>query len=320
MMFVPVLPVYMYGVLRTGRLLYFTAVNPSIYMGGFFGEQKDDILHLIPEKYKAKSLLITSKLTEREAQTVLSQQNINLPVVLKPNVGERGNGVCIVNSCTEISNYFAHYGEFLIQEYIDYPLELGVLYSRAANEEKGAVSSITEKAFLSVVGDGQSTVLDLLDQDSRGRIYVDLIRNSYPEQVNIIPPKNEKHIVHKIGNHCKGTRFINANKHISEELNEVFTDISNQISGFHYGRFDLKVPSYEHLLSGRDLKIFELNGVSSEPGHVYDYPHVLKAYWNIGKHWIRIVKIARVNIKKGVETTPLSLFLAQINKHFFSKP
>ncbi|MFT7230515.1 MAG: hypothetical protein ACI9GO_000984, partial [Bacteroidia bacterium] len=39
-MFVPVMPVYFFGVLRTRKLLYFTAANPSIDMGGFFGEKK----------------------------------------------------------------------------------------------------------------------------------------------------------------------------------------------------------------------------------------------------------------------------------------
>ena len=53
--FIPMLPVYVYSVIRSGKLLYFTAVNTGIPMGGFFGEHKDDILSQIPEQYKAKS-------------------------------------------------------------------------------------------------------------------------------------------------------------------------------------------------------------------------------------------------------------------------
>ena len=41
MLYIPLLPVYVYGALRTRRLLYFTAANPGIEMGGFFGEKKD---------------------------------------------------------------------------------------------------------------------------------------------------------------------------------------------------------------------------------------------------------------------------------------
>jgi len=92
-MFLTLLPIYVYAVIRTRKLLYFTAANPSIDMGGFFGERKDEILALIPNEYKASSINVTNGLTLDLAKKVLAENNLQLPVILKPNVGERGNGV-----------------------------------------------------------------------------------------------------------------------------------------------------------------------------------------------------------------------------------
>ncbi|MFT6745455.1 MAG: hypothetical protein ACJAR8_002016, partial [Bacteroidia bacterium] len=170
LMFLPLLPIYVYGVIRTRKLLYFTAANPSIDMGGFFGERKDEILALIPKEYKASSINVTNGLTLDLAKKVLAENNLQLPVILKPNVGERGNGVRLIHTLEDMVSYAANESEFLIQEYIDYPLELGVLYSRMPSEQMGIVSSITEKEFLTVKGDGVSTVGELLQNTPRSNI------------------------------------------------------------------------------------------------------------------------------------------------------
>ncbi len=82
----------------------------------------------------------------------------------------------------------------------------------------------------------------------------------------------------------------------------------SQISGLNYGRLDLKVPSYKFLEEGRDVIIFEINGVNSEPGHIYDLPTVFGAYKDIAKHCIALIKVSTMNIKKGVKITPLKIF------------
>jgi hypothetical protein len=317
LIFLPLLPIYVYGVIRTRKLLYFTAANPSIDMGGFFGERKDEILALIPNEYKASSINVTNGLTLDLAKKVLAENNLQLPLILKPNVGERGNGVRLIHTLEDMVSYAANESEFLIQEYIDYPLELGILYSRMPSEQMGIVSSMAEKEFLRVKGDGVSTVGELLQSTPRNNIYYPLVASDYTERLAIVPALEEDFIVHRIGNHIKGTRFIDANKHITKELNQVFTTLSNELTGVFYGRYDLKVPSYKDLQAGKNIKIFELNGVSSEPGHIYDQNTVFTAYYDLAEHWLRLIAISHQNIKKGVKTTPLSKFLLQVKNHFF---
>lgn len=318
MMFIPVLPVYFYGVFHTRKLLYFTAVNPSIDMGGFFGEKKDDILQLIPQEYKVNGIHITDAKTKNEFLELLSANNLSFPLVLKPNVGERGDGVKIVRTIDAVVDYAQEEDDFLIQEYIDFPLELGVLYSKLPNERGGVVTSITEKKFLSVKGDGSSDVEKLLKAHPRNRLYFELVKADFPDRLRIIPKKGEEYIVHYIGNHVKGTQFLNGNNHISEQLHDTFSKLGKQVDGFFYGRYDLKVRNYKELAEGKDIKIFELNGVSAEPGHIYDMSNVFKAYRDLSIHWLMIIKISDQNIKKGVKTTPLSQFIKQVKAHFFN--
>jgi hypothetical protein len=134
----------------------------------------------------------------------------------------------------------------------------------------------------------------------------------------VVPIANKRYEIHRIGNHIKGTRFIDANQYITDGLNLVFTELGNKVQGVYYGRYDLKVPSYEDLQKGERIKIFELNGVSSEPGHIYGLPHVFQAYRDLAWHWLRIVHISQQNIKKGVKTTPFLAFLKQMKTHFFN--
>lgn len=111
-----------------------------------------------------------------------------------------------------------------------------------------------------------------------------------------------------IGNHCRGTRFIDNNFLINDKLNIVFDEICLPIKGFYYGRFDLKVKSIEDLYEGRNIKIMELNGASSEPGHIYDSANtIFKAYKDLLFHWKRLADISKENIKNGLKPVSFSV-------------
>ena len=75
----------------------------------------------------------------------------------------------------------------------------------------------------------------------------------------IIAQGEVKHLV-VIGNHARGTTFLNANHLITPQLIDVFDAISKQVEGYNFGRYDIRVPSLEDLYAGRNIKILELNG------------------------------------------------------------
>ena len=66
--------------------------------------------------------------------------------------------------------------------------------------------------------------------------------------------------------------------------------------------------SVEDLYKGENIRIMELNGASSEPGHIYDPSlSLFKAYKDLLNHWKRLADISNENIKLGIK--PVSFLL-----------
>ncbi len=314
-MYLPLMPIYFAGVIYTRKLLYFTAVNPAIDMGGFFGEHKDEIQAILPQKYLVKSIVIRNGVL-KSVESDMQRIGFGYPIIAKPIVGERGDGVKKLKNVMQLEDYAKDEANFIIQKYIDFKVELAVLFYRYPKSRQVFVSSLAEKRYLSVVGDGTSSVADLIQKNSRKRLYLPLIIDEFPEKLRIVPLLNQEFVIHTIGNHVKGTQFINVNNRINKNIVSAVKDIVESIEGVEYGRFDLKVPSYLDFEQGKNIKIFELNGVSSEPTHIYGLPNVVLAYRDLAKHWIILIKIAKQNIKKGVKTTPFLYFFTQVKNHF----
>lgn len=307
--YLPILPYWLYLAIKNKSLAYFTVANPGIELGGFYGESKTEILDLIDKKYLPKAVCVDNSIDFGYVLDQMMELGLIFPVIAKPDVGERGNQVTLIHTQQELILYnIKSKSKYIIQEYIDYTIELGVLYSRMPNRKKGKVSSITLKEFLSVIGDGESTIKELMQKSLRARFQIERLSIELGDKMNIVLKEGEVKLLEPIGNHCRGTKFIDNNFLINEKLNSVFDKICIPISGFYYGRFDLKVKSIEDLYEGENIRIMELNGASSEPGHIYDPSLTLnRAYKDLLSHWKRLADISKGNMILGFK--PVSFLL-----------
>ena len=300
----PVAPYLIFLMVRARHMCFFSAANPGIYSGGMGLESKFQTLQIIPEYLRPKSIFLKQGTSLTEIRIQLSEAGITYPFIAKPDLGFRGLLVKKIRSEGELKAYLEQFPlDFILQELIDLPEEIGVLYYRMPGKEKGQISSITTKEFLTVTGDGKLKVQDLIKQHPRALLQWDRINQQMPEILDAIPAKGEKVPLGIVGNHAKGTRFINSNASINEEMISTFDEIANQIEGFYYGRFDLKCTSFDSLKTGEGIRVIELNGVCSEPTHIYDpergtYFEALRAIVN---NWSTIYKIAKKNRKKGIK-------------------
>jgi hypothetical protein len=319
--YLPLAPYWLWLAFKSKSFSYFTNVNQNIEYSGFFGESKIDILNQIAEEYLPKTLFFAQNTDNQLVIDKLSEKHISFPLIVKPNVGERGNNVALVKTEMELFAQIAQIkADFIIQEFIDFEVELGVLYYRMPEENYGQISSITMKEFMAVKGDGVSTILDLLNQEIRFQFQIERLQKTQPEILEKVLAKGEVLKLEPIGNHCRGTKFLNANHLINKQLNEVFDKIALPMQGFHYGRFDLKVKSIEDLYAGKNIKILELNGVSSDPAHVYDpRMKVWQAYYDMAKHFHIIYQISRQNKRKGIPFAPFSEIRKLFWQQFFPK-
>ena len=90
------------------------------------------------------------------------------------------------------------------------------------------------------------------------------------------------------------------------ELETRIDEISRSFEGFYFGRFDIRTPSVEDFKAGRNFKIVELNGVTSEATHIYDPRNsLMDAYRVLFEQWRLAFEIGAKNRERGVKTSTL---------------
>ncbi|MBN8576424.1 MAG: hypothetical protein J0L66_05745 [Cytophagales bacterium] len=287
--------------LKERSLFYFSASNPTIPTGGMMGESKYDVLRMVPNAVKPATILIKLPASREHVLQTLRENNLQLPVVCKPDLGERGWMVRIIKTSSEIDIYLKEIKtDFIMQEFVNLPLEFGVFYVRFPSQQTGFVNSVTGKEFLTVTGDGSKTLQQLIEAKDRARLQWPVLRNVYAHRLTEIIPAGQSIELVSIGNHCLGTSFINCNHLINEALTQSFDAISQQIDGFYFGRFDLRCATLDDLQAGR-VKILELNGCGAEPAHIY---HPGASLWQgIGTlitHWKNLYRVSKENHARGV--------------------
>jgi hypothetical protein len=298
---IPLFFMWIFYALRERSLFYFSASNPGILTGGMMGESKFEVLNLVPDEYKPKSILCRTPASKEQLVDQMKVAGLSFPVIFKPDLGERGWMVRKINSIEDVEEYLTEIKiDFIIQELVELPLEFGVYYTRFPSEENGFVNSITGKEFLGVEGDGKSTLEELILKNSRAAIQWKTLEQKYHSKLNRILTKGETLELVSIGNHCLGTKFINSNHLITPKLSESFDKLSKQIPGFYFGRFDLRCASVEDLESGK-IKIVELNGCGAEPAHIY-HPNasLLKGIADLILHWKNLYRVSRENHQRGI--------------------
>ncbi len=312
-------PMLFYGLwlsVKNRSLAYYTAVNPSMQAGGIAGEGKLNMLSKIDAAYIPATILVNAAVDLWTITSILESQRIEFPCIVKPNSSERGIGVEVIGSKPALESYFSsRSGEYLLQELISSPLELGVLYHRFPDGKSG-ITSIVRKEFLTICGDGKHTLEQLIRVSTRARFRLGYLLDKFHFRLREIVPAGEKIVLEPIGNHNRGTTFLNANELISPELVAVFDKIVAPLEGFNYGRFDIKVSSISDLMNGKGIRILEVNGVESEPAHIYDPRTTLfQAYWDVAAHMRLISEIARANKKSGIMALPFSNFIFVVRQH-----
>lgn len=297
----PIFALWIWYALRERSLLYFSASNPSILTGGMMGESKFDVLRMVPESLKPKTLLIKLPASVTDVTKVMREAGLTLPVIFKPDLGERGWMVKRIRNEQDLERYLNEIKiDFIAQELIDLPYEFGVYYIRFPSQEKGFVNSITGKEFLYVTGDGKKTLQQLIQEKDRAKLQWSTLRGMYGDRLTEIIPTGKKVELVSIGNHCLGTTFLNCNHLINDKLNTTFDAISKQVKGFYFGRYDLRCATLEDLENG-NIKIMELNGCGAEPAHIY-HPgsSLITAIKVLITHWHNLYRVSKENHERGV--------------------
>lgn len=312
------LPLFFYKAclaIRYGWRPTFTAVNPAMPVSGLLGESKSQILAGLGGAGDAVArwtlLPVSAGVDARMEQldTFRRKHGLDWPLVLKPDLGYRGQGVCFARDADEARAYLTEATlNVIVQERIDGP-EFGVFYIRHPDAPKGCIFSLTDKQMVCVTGDGEHTLEELILADERGVAMAPVYCDEHYERLDDILPRGEVYPLTKLGTHARGALFRDGAKYLTPELETAVERIARSYDGFYFGRFDIRVPSVEDFMAGRNLKVLECNGVTSEATHIYDpqysYGYALKT---LAAQWREAFAIGAVNAERGAHVLkPLEL-------------
>jgi hypothetical protein len=246
----------------------------------------------------------------RLAKHFLGKYQLDYPVVLKPDAGQRGSGVGIIQSDSELEGYLRQTNvPTVIQEHAPGD-EFGVFYYRFPNEAKGRIFAITDKCFPSVIADGTSNLEQLILNDSRAVCMARFLLDKHAERLWNVPQVGESVPLVELGTHCRGAVFLDGGWVKTDELETAIDGICQNFDGFYFGRFDIRTPNVEDFKQGRNFKVIELNGVTSEATSIYDPKNsVFAAYKILFEQWRIAFEIGAQNRQRGFKPTPVRTLL-----------
>lgn len=304
----PVAAYCVYLAVRFRGAFLFTCCNPGIAASGITGESKAEILTQLKDASARFILLPRSlKASERTARVREAAFSWGWPLVIKPDQGERGLGVRIVRNDSELERALEadsqsrqkRTTDLIVQEFIS-GLEFGVFYVRRPSEDTGRIISITRKILPEVKGDGKKTLEELILADPRAVALAPGYFRANQHRLDYVPLPQERVRLVEIGTHSRGAVFLNGMHLYTPELLSAVDCISKQFRGFFLGRYDIKCPDEESFKAGRNLRVLELNGATSEPTHIYDPSvSVLAAYRSLFAQWRLEYEIGSENRSRG---------------------
>lgn len=315
----PLVLFLLYFGIKARKLFFLTNVNPAFENSALVYASKIKILQQLNPAAVPKSVFFKHQcITQEELKIVLESNQLKFPIIVKPDKGERGLLVEKINNLTQLHKYLSSNKiDFIIQEFVELPNEIGIFFNKMPGSDSINISSVCLKEFLNLKGDGKSTIRELLENDFHGKHQLERFEECLKVDMNHILAVGEVKLLEPIGNHSRGTKFIDGSHLIDEKIIKLVQFILQGKEGINYGRFDIKYNSIASLKEQKEFKVIELNGVASEPTHVYDRSiNIFNKYKIWFEHWNTMYQISQLQSLKGY--SPLSIgTVLKILKNYF---
>lgn len=299
-LYLPLLPVWAWYCIKSRSLWFFSASNPTITFGGLEGEGKKEMYDQLPDSYYPKTQYVEPGTDADQALQAIRATGFELPFVVKPDIGMKGILFRKIDHWQQWEHYHRQLPvTYLVQELVEYPMEISVFYYRFPDSEKGVISGCIQKELLQVVGNGRLSLQTLIAQHPRASLRWQEMKHRHGDRFDWIVPDGEAYFLSYAGNHNRGARFIDLMHEVDESILSFFDRLSRQTS-FYYGRYDIKCLSLQTLKEGHSFSILEFNGCGAEPNHIYDAGlSIWQAYRILLHHWRVLYRISAHNHRNG---------------------
>lgn len=268
--------------LRHGSLTVPLCANPALPLSGMVGVSKSLPMSLAGSRAAPLIAPFVRRLRDpalspaHEADAALAQARaagLELPLVAKPDIGCRGAGVRLIRDPKHLHRYaelFPGDAAYLLQQLVPWEGEAGIFYVRRPGRARGEVFSMTLKYAPYVMGDGERSLRQLILDDARASQIADIYFARHAERLDQVLALGEPLRLVFSGSHCRGSVFRDGRPHITPALVEAIDALFADLPGMHYSRLDVRFRDIEALREGRDFRVIEVNGASSEATHIWD--------------------------------------------------
>lgn len=281
LMYIPVAVQWLWLSLKHKSLTLPLIANPSLPLSGMVGIPKSKLLdqaageleHIILPYFVHTKTEQSSATQLKDMESRFAAIDTTYPVVCKPDIGCRGAGVKLVKDSDELAAAFTNYpvgARIMVQKLSKFEPEAGIFYTRHPNSDQGRIISMAFKYMPYVIGDGKSTLRELIEQDTRAGELLHLYEARHQEHWDKVIEKDQPYRLIFSASHSKGAIFKDAEAYVSPELTQKLNTLMKQLPNFHYGRLDVKFKSVDSLALGQDIEIVEINTASSESLHIWD--------------------------------------------------
>ncbi len=280
LIYFPVVICCLWWAIRYRSLTLPLLANPTIYLAGLVGTSKGQILDLANEKSQQYVMdWITHKRNESNTELndllqAMHNANLSFPLVGKPDIGCRGIGVKLLKNERQLQEYLETYPKntsLMLQKLAPWEPEAGVFYVRLPDQDKGEIISLGMKYSPYVLGDGVSTLSQLMDRNHRIKELKHLYTQRHQHLLDQVIPEGEPYRLIFSAAHSKGAIFCDANEHITKAMTDTIDRIMKGFNNLPYGRLDIKFSHIDEFKAGSDkIAIVEINGANAEPLHIWD--------------------------------------------------
>lgn len=286
----PMIAQWLWLSVRHGSWTLPAASNPAITAGGLVGEGKSEYFRImgpVAAAYTAPFAIYRNRPHPSaldDAEHCMREAGLAYPLVLKPDIGWCGFGVRIVRTKDELNTYLAAYPrdeDIVLQKFVTYEGEAGLYFVRHPEEKRGRVTGMLLRFFPRVVGDGFSTIAELMVRHPRAQRLGKDGRSEPCCDTSRIPMAGEIVRLSVTGSTRVGGMYQDATSLVTPELENAINDIALDMGELHVARFDVRYDTMGAMRAGHSFQIIEVNGAGSEAVHAWDPRYSLREAYGI---------------------------------------
>lgn len=236
----------------------------------FFRETKNALVAAV----SVKTIFVPANETlENRFEKVLSlmdENGIAFPCVMKPDIGDGGVGVCVVRSREHLRNWLeVNPDDAVLQEFVG-GNEYEVVWSRRPNRAAGRIQTVVQKDFVVIKGDGERKLEELIWADDRGVSNGKLFSKLNFRDATRVLKAGETYALAPIGSRIKGANFVSRPELRAGTLADVLDRLADACGNVHYLVFDIRAVDDAALASGNGIRITGIKGAGATASTIFD--------------------------------------------------